>query len=109
MGYGHMKRLSETSIFACFVAGALLVNAAAFSGKAFAMEPEETQTTETDGKGDRLSFPSEPGAAKASGTDKTSGQSASKKSGEAKAAASKSKPTAGDTAEAPATLPVANK
>jgi len=98
-----MKRLSETSIFACFVAGALLVNAAAFSGKAFAVEPEETQTTETDGKGDRLAFPSEPGAAKAPST-------ASKKSGEAaKAAASKSKPTASDTAEAPATLPVANK
>jgi hypothetical protein len=108
-----MKRLSDISILACLVAGTMLVQAASFSPKALA-ESGEIQTTETDSKGDRLPLPHEAGAA-ASASEKTGGQSAAKKSGEApetKAAATKSKPKASDTAEADAptaTLPVANK
>ena len=88
-----MKRLSSISIFACLVAGTMLVYSASFSGKAFAGEADEAQMTETDTKGDRLLMPNEAKAA----TPKKSGNA-----GETKAAATKSKPKAApasDTAE----------
>jgi len=74
----------------------MLVGAASFSGKVFAVngEPNEKQTTETDNKGDRLPMPNE---AEAPAPAKTSGQSASKKAGEAtptKAATTNTKPAA---------------
>ena len=94
-----MKRLSDYSILGCLVAGAIFVNAAPFSGTAFA---QETQMTETDGKGDRLPMPNEPGAAaKASAAEKAGGQSAARKNseaGESKAAATRSKPAAASAA-----------
>jgi hypothetical protein len=95
-----MRRLSNISILACLVAGAMLVNATSLGGKALAGEPGERQTTETDTKGDRLPMANEAGAAPIAG--KTGGQSNSKKAGEAaetKAAATKSKPAAGKASE----------
>src|SRR5687767_9955611 len=102
-----MKRLSNISIFACLVAGAMLVHPASFSGKALAGESGERQTTETDTKVDRLPMANEAGAA-ATAPGKTGGPSTSKKTGDAaetKAAATKSKPNAaagkaGETVEA---------
>jgi hypothetical protein len=107
-----MKRLSDISILACLVAGTMLVQAASFSPKALA-ESGEMQTTETDSKGDRLPLPHEGGAG-AAASEKTGGQSAAKKSGEApeSKAAAKAKPKASDTAEAKGpsgSVPVANK
>jgi nitrate/TMAO reductase-like tetraheme cytochrome c subunit len=95
-----MKRLSNISILACLVAGAMLAHTASLSGNALAGEGESEQTQSTvEDKADRLPMPHEGGAA-------TGGQSASKKNGEAaaiKAAATKSKPKAAapsETAEA---------
>jgi hypothetical protein len=99
-----MRRLSNISILACLVAGTIWVNASSFGGKAFANESEK-QTTETESKGDRLPLPNESGAARgAPNSEKSSGQSASKKTDEAtKAAATKSKPNAAATSAASAT------
>jgi hypothetical protein len=91
-----MKRLSDISILACLVAGAMVVQAASLSQKALAGDggSEQTQSAEMPAynKGDRLPMPNEPGA-----------QAAAKKAEEAAAskAAAKSKPSkASETAEA---------
>src|SRR5262245_2993986 len=82
-----MKRLSDISILACMIAGAMLVHTASPSGKALAGNGEyvQTQSTEADpadNKGDRLPMPQEMGA-RAKNADEAT-----------KAAANKAKPKA---------------